>query len=562
MADKTVTLKPSGGTYTTLAAAIAGELIANADLVTMEGKLNIEIGGSWSSPDTTYALINGFTTSATYYVNIYTDSSNRASGPWSANKYNLLVANTDCIGIQDNFVRLDGLQIGHPSVDGHDQIGICILNLSDPNEIHISNCLLQMSTQGTYREPGIYVYDADAIVKIWRTIIYGYDNLSSSGHCAVWVELAATVEIYSSILFGGYHGVRLETVVATVKNCYASNTAGGGNCFDGVDTMVTCASEDNTGTAGLQTIAADTDQFVNVTGGSEDFHLAGVGSALYNVGTDTSGDSAPLNFNTDIDGDAMGATWPVGADQIVGGGAIELVVSSMNIGCTLESPVLTQLHNLIVAGVDVGLTLEAIILDQLHNLSVDGVNVGLTLESPVLTQLHNLIADSINVGLTLESPVLQVGVTLIVDGINIGLTLESPVLTQLHVLTVNGANIGLSLESPSLTQLHVLVVDSIDVGLVLESPVLSIGVVTLVVNGLNVGLTLESPGLTQLHNLTVQDVMIALNLDNVILVTESLVKLGIDPQFWASKHRGPKQITKLSKTGIGMKKAGYPRMEN
>jgi hypothetical protein len=82
--------------------------------------------------------------------------------------------------------------------------------------------------------------------------------------------------------------------------------------------MTTCASSDATGSAGLQNIAANTTNFTNVTAGSEDFHLP-AGSALIDVGTDTSGDAAPLNFTDDIDGVTRTGTWDIGADEYVVG---------------------------------------------------------------------------------------------------------------------------------------------------------------------------------------------------------------------------------------------------
>jgi hypothetical protein len=84
--------------------------------------------------------------------------------------------------------------------------------------------------------------------------------------------------------------------------------------------MTTCASSDTTGSTGLQNIAYDTTNFTNVTAGSEDLHIP-TGSALKDVGTDTSGDAAPMNFTTDIDGETRSGTWDVGADELVTGGA-------------------------------------------------------------------------------------------------------------------------------------------------------------------------------------------------------------------------------------------------
>jgi hypothetical protein len=86
-----------------------------------------------------------------------------------------------------------------------------------------------------------------------------------------------------------------------------------------------CASEDqsadDTKTGETQTncvaaaVIVDTDTFVNVTGGTEDFHLAADGlSPLMGVGVDTTADAAPMNFTTDIDLQTRDATWDIGAD--------------------------------------------------------------------------------------------------------------------------------------------------------------------------------------------------------------------------------------------------------
>ena len=60
MANKTVTVRPSGGTYTSLSAASTGDETANADLTAsgLNGILTISIEGTWSSADTGYVDIN------------------------------------------------------------------------------------------------------------------------------------------------------------------------------------------------------------------------------------------------------------------------------------------------------------------------------------------------------------------------------------------------------------------------------------------------------------------------------------------------------------------------
>jgi hypothetical protein len=314
-ADKSVTVKPSDGTYTTLAGAIAGELAANADLVSMAGILNIEIGGTWSSADTAAVNINGFTTSAAYYVNIYTVSPARHAGVWSTSKYNLTVSNATAIQIRSGYVRIDGLQISVPTQTGTGQD--CIDCYFDPGaEVYLSNCIVKGSNNGTYVQMGYRAYK-DAY--LWNDIFYNFASISSDSRV---IEIKQTSKISSCTVIGGYYGICRAAGTATVKNCYAGGSTNG-DYYD--CTMTTCASADATGTAGLQGILVSTTAdsthagFTNITATTEDFHIK-VGSPLMGVGTDTSGDAAPMNFTTDIDGVAKTTVWDIGADEYVAAG--------------------------------------------------------------------------------------------------------------------------------------------------------------------------------------------------------------------------------------------------
>ena len=51
--------------------------------------------------------------------------------------------------------------------------------------------------------------------------------------------------------------------------------------------------------------------FINITPGSEDFHIGAL-SSLKDAGTDLSG-----TFTTDIDGETRTGTWDIGVDEIV-----------------------------------------------------------------------------------------------------------------------------------------------------------------------------------------------------------------------------------------------------
>jgi len=312
-ANKTVTVKPAGqgGTYTTLAGAIAGELVANANLVTMAGILTIEIDGTWSSADTTAVVVDGFTTSATYYLRIYTTTAARHVGVWNTGKYILLVSNASALQILDNYVQVDGLQITVPAQNAADQDSIYTTG-DLPN---ISNCIIRGSKSTTYRQTGINLYSANGPINIWNCIVYDQDNAESSAGRGIYQAESGDVLVYSTTVIGGYRCFRqVGGGIFVVKNCYGGNPNADGQAYLGTTSMVTCGSSDTTGTAGLQNIAVNTTQFVNVSVGTEDFHLKGTGSALYSVGTNTSGDAAPMNFTTDIDAQTRDSTWDVGAD--------------------------------------------------------------------------------------------------------------------------------------------------------------------------------------------------------------------------------------------------------
>jgi hypothetical protein len=318
----------TGAHYATLQAAITGEVGAAANLVTGTAILHIECSVfSGNAADTTAVTINGFTTNASYYVHIYPAS--RHAGVWDATKYRLDVANAISLRIQDNFVWVDGLQIGKTATSGDDQGGVQIDSVDAGAVINLSSLIIRNYASGS-RQVGIYIVDTDApTVNIWNTIVYGLPDIFSFYNSGLFIDFGATVNIYSSTFIGGHFGIgNSATATINAKNVYASfldSIAGAAfSTAGGALNQTTCASSDTTATGtALDSIAVNTTNFTNVTGGSEDFHLP-LGSALINVGTDTSGESAPLNFTTDIDGQTRSGTWDVGADEYVaaGGGAV------------------------------------------------------------------------------------------------------------------------------------------------------------------------------------------------------------------------------------------------
>jgi hypothetical protein len=299
MANKTVTVRPSGGTYTSLQAAITGEVAANANLVTMDGILTISIEGSWSSADTASVTIAGFTVDATHYINITTDAANRAGISWDDSKYRLIVGSyANAITINNNYCRFVGLQLQktqlNPVVD--------VAGLSQT----FDSVLVRSSIQsGFYISGGGAPYEHKFInvVAIGNGDDHiGFNTASDNGTCYFYNCMALNY---------GRVGFDLSPNRSShLVNCYAAGSNSGDiNTNNSTSEIVNCATSDLTGSEGLRSIPYSTATFTNVTAGSEDFALS-TGSALIGVGTDLSAD-AVYPFNWDITG-ATRTTWDVG----------------------------------------------------------------------------------------------------------------------------------------------------------------------------------------------------------------------------------------------------------
>jgi hypothetical protein len=335
------TVKPSGGDYTTLDAAIDHIVASHAGLVAADVYALVEIDGTWSSADTAAVTFSGLTMDATHYLSIYTTAAARHLGVLSSSYYQLSTANATAITYgawgSASHIRIDGLQIMKSSSSASYQCCIDVANALPGSILWVSNCILKQAGNASYIEPGILIQDNDLTLYIWNSIIYGLssnDNALNDPFCGY----AGDWNIYSCTSSGGKYGcyINANTKTMTVKNTYSGNTITE-DFYRGNGTLAktNCASEDasadDTGTGETQSncvagaIAYTTATFTNVTAGSQNFHLV-TGSGLIDVGASTSGEGAPLNFTTDIDGVTRSGTWDIGADEFV-----SAVVSAYNI---------------------------------------------------------------------------------------------------------------------------------------------------------------------------------------------------------------------------------------
>lgn len=269
--------------------------------------------------DTTKLDLTGWTTSAANYIQITTDSGSRASTTWSDSKYRYSVTDAFPVYLREDYIQLDGVQF-YASAAAASQCFLGLIDRAAESTLSISNCCFRGHGNASYVCSFLDVISGNAgTLYAWNSLFYGWGANASS-----YILLADSITAYfysctgiwASGTTAGIRNVAATSI--TCKNCYSGGNAAGRDYF-GTITKTTCASADTTGSAGLQSIAINTDNFTNVSAGTEDFSLPS-GSALIDVGTDTSGDAAPLDFTDDIDGTARGATWDVGAHEYAASG--------------------------------------------------------------------------------------------------------------------------------------------------------------------------------------------------------------------------------------------------
>ena len=308
--------------FTTLDYCMDVRALANADLVnsnTIERWICSSAGGAHTADTTALGLL-AFTTGPNNYIEITCSESH--GGVWNTGMYRIEVANAPPVLVQNNYVRIDGLQIYKTASDGSGEASILINTIAaGGSDIRISNCILRQPGNASFNEQCLYVADADATVNCWNTIMYGVGAAVSTSNAAV-LQNGGVLNIAHCTLIGGYTGFRVTAGTANAYNCYAY---GSGVAYSnaGTQNQTKCAANDTTATdATLDSILKDTSTgaghagFTNVTAGSEDFTIK-TGSALIGVGADLSGESAPMNVSTDIDGAARTIATPdIGADEL------------------------------------------------------------------------------------------------------------------------------------------------------------------------------------------------------------------------------------------------------
>lgn len=305
----TKTIKAAGGDYTSLSAWEAGE---QANIT----GLGPSIAECYSMADTTAVVIAGWTTTAADYIRIYTPITERHDGKWNTAKYRLSVANATAILIQEDYVRLEGIQLEVNAANAANQFGISISGITATNnEIHISHTIARTHTNTSFTTNALSISDTDTIFKVWNCVFHHRGGTTSGSDRAVSIS-SATGWIYNCTVYGGQTGIRITGGTNVAKNTvFAGSGSNDISVTAGTLTCNYCITEDGTcpvDTGNQRNVTVASMVFADVT--NTDFHI-GATSTLEDQGTDLSAD-ANLAFSDDIDGVARSGTWDVGADEI------------------------------------------------------------------------------------------------------------------------------------------------------------------------------------------------------------------------------------------------------
>jgi hypothetical protein len=261
--------------------------------------------------DTTLVVVLGPTTDADSPLTIEGDST-----------YKLIVSNAPALDIREEYVNVYGFWAETAAINADSQAPIRVSTLDAGNLIQIKNCTFKGANDADTLQQGIYIDDADAIVRIWNTLVYNVSQYDSALNQAVRIVCSSGL-MYNCTVVGGKYGVVASAGTIVCKNVVVlgSLTA---DFIDGgagaTSTQIHCASEDATGND-FDTNADGNIVSQTLTAFSATYRLT-VGNPCIDAGVDLSGDTPAIT--DDIDGKARGATYDIGCSEYVAASGMNL----------------------------------------------------------------------------------------------------------------------------------------------------------------------------------------------------------------------------------------------
>lgn len=261
-----------GKDYASLSAALIAEA---TDLVAADQILILEC---YSFTDTTNALVTGFTTDPTHYLQIRTPLSERFTTPaWDTTKYVLQpvtsVGTPYALRINNAYVRIEGLQINCDPTSTASGGSVIVAPSTLSSDVRIERCLIQNSIGFSALAGNGINLSTIATIRVSNNAIWNcaIGIISSAAIAGIIAQNTVVANAVNGIVTGGASTPNLRIV-----NCYAGGNATTDLQLFSAPEKTTCATSDATGNSGLTSIAYSDSSgalFTNVTSGTEDFTL-------------------------------------------------------------------------------------------------------------------------------------------------------------------------------------------------------------------------------------------------------------------------------------------------
>jgi hypothetical protein len=313
--NRTVTVKPSGGDYTSLSAAVAGEA---KNLVSLDRQLTIEC---YAMQDTAPVVFDrtAWTTDATRFILVTVPPSERHAGVYNTSKYRLEVSNNHPMQIHHGvWITIEWVQVYLTA--GSDRRVLYVGGSSaSASNITIRNNILRSPGQTSNSViHASFTGNSSTNVYIYNNLMYGGTGTANYGF---QTDIIGNYYLWNNTVGSGTGGLFRNAngnVMAVNNLLNVSTTAASGTFGAGTNNNATSRPSMGytvTGGGNTNDRVSQTFTFVNAAGG--DWHLAEADAGARNAGI---ADPGAGTFGYDLDGEARYGPWDIGADEVPSSG--------------------------------------------------------------------------------------------------------------------------------------------------------------------------------------------------------------------------------------------------